>query len=102
MNHSDIVEKFALDTGMSKAEASRAVDALVQTILDAAKAGEEVRVTGLGTFDVVDREARPGRHPQTGEPIDIPASKALRFRAGKAAKDQLNGNGQRAPQKTAV
>ena len=93
MNTTDLVEKVAEATGMSKAEASRAMETMVQTIIDAAKAGEEVRVTGLGIFDVVTRDARPGRNPQTGEPINIPAGKALRFRAGKAAKDQLRGIG---------
>jgi DNA-binding protein HU-beta len=89
MNAADLVEKVAEATGMPKAIVSRAIEATAQTIIDALKAGEEVRVTGLGIFDVVAREARPGRNPQTGESIDIPASKALRFRAGKAAKDQL-------------
>ena len=97
MNTTDLVEKVAEATAMSKAEASRAMETIVQTIIDAAKAGDEVRVTGLGIFDVVTRDARPGRNPQTGEPINIPASKALRFRAGKAAKDQLNATGQGAP-----
>jgi DNA-binding protein HU-beta len=102
MNTTDLVEKVAEATGMSKAEASRAMETIVQTIIDAAKAGEEVRVTGLGIFDVVIREARPGRNPQTGEPINIPTSKALRFRAGKAAKDQLNATSQGAPKKVRV
>jgi DNA-binding protein HU-beta len=102
MNHSDIVEKVAQATGMPKAEASRALEVAVQTIIDTAKAGEEVRVTGLGIFDVVTREARPGRNPQTGATIDIPASKALRFRAGKAVKDQLNGIGQGTRKKATV
>ncbi len=87
---------------MPKAAASGMVGALVQTIVDAAMAGDEVRVSGLGVFDVVTREARPGRNPQTGEPIDIPASKALQFRAGKAAKDQLNAAGNGAPKKAAA
>jgi DNA-binding protein HU-beta len=87
---------------MSKADASQAVDAIIQAILDAAKVGEEVRVTGLGVFDVVTREARPGRHPQTGESINIPATKGLRFRAGKAVKDQLNGSGRDASKKATV
>jgi DNA-binding protein HU-beta len=102
MNHSDLVQKIADATGMSKAAAGQAVDALIETILDAAKAGDEVRVTGLGIFDVVTREARPGRNPHTGESITIAASKALRFRAGKAAKDRLNGTGQGAPKKAKV
>jgi DNA-binding protein HU-beta len=102
MNHAELVEKVAQATGMPKAAASGSVEALVQTIVDAAMAGDEVRVTGLGIFDVVTREARPGRNPQTGEPINIPASKALRFRAGKAAKDQLNASGQGTPKKATV
>jgi DNA-binding protein HU-beta len=102
MNTAELVDKIAEATGTSKAEASRAVDAIVQAIIDAAKAGDEVRVTGLGIFDVTTREARPGRNPQTGESINIPASKALRFRAGKAVKDQLNGNGQGKPEKAKV
>jgi DNA-binding protein HU-beta len=103
MNHTELVEKVAEAIEMPRASASRAVEALVQTIIDAAKAGNEVRVTGLGIFDVTTREARPGRNPQTGESINIPASKALRFRAGKAVKDQLNGNApQGAPKKVAV
>jgi DNA-binding protein HU-beta len=96
MNHADLVEKVAAVADVPKATAARAVEAVVQTIVDALKAGEEVRVTGLGIFDAVVREARPGRNPQTGESIDIPASTALRFRAGKAAKDQLNATGARA------
>jgi DNA-binding protein HU-beta len=102
VNHTELVEKVAEAIGMPKATASRAAEAVIQAIIDAAKAGDEVRVTGLGIFDVVTREARPGRNPQTGESIDIPASKALRFRAGKAAKDQLNATSQGAPKKAKV
>jgi DNA-binding protein HU-beta len=91
MNYADLIEKVAEATELPKATAARAVEAVVQTIIAALKAGEEVRVTGLGIFDAVVREARPGRNPQTGETIDIPASTALRFRAGKVAKDELNG-----------
>jgi DNA-binding protein HU-beta len=90
MNHTDLVEKVAEATEMPKAAASKAVEAVVQTIMDTLKAGGEVRLNGLGIFDVGAREARQGRNPQTGATIDIPASKAVRFRAGKAAKDQLN------------
>jgi DNA-binding protein HU-beta len=102
MNTADLIEKIVEATGMTKAAASRAVEAVVQAIIDALREGDEVRLTGLGIFDVVNREARPGRNPQTGESINIPASKALRFRAGKAVKDQLNGNGQGKPEKAKV
>jgi DNA-binding protein HU-beta len=90
MNHTDLVEKVAEAAEVPKAVASRAVEAVVQIIVHTLKGGQEVRVSGLGIFDVSVREARPGRNPQTGETINIPASKALRFRAGKAAKDELN------------
>jgi DNA-binding protein HU-beta len=94
MNHADMVEKVAAVAEVSKVTAARAVEAVVQTIVNAAKAGEEVRVSGLGIFDISVREARPGRNPQTGATINIPASRSLRFRAGKAVKDELNPSGQ--------
>jgi DNA-binding protein HU-beta len=102
MNYAELIEKVAVATEMPKATASRAVEAMVRAMIDAFQAGEEVRLTGLGIFDVVTREARPGRNPQTGQTINIPASKALRFRAGKAAKDQLNAGDQEAPKKAKV
>ena len=102
MNHAELVEKVAEVAQTTKAEAARAVDAIVQTIINALEAGEEIRVAGLGIFDVNVREARPGRNPQTGETINIPASKALRFRAAKAAKDQLNAVGKGKPKKAAA
>jgi DNA-binding protein HU-beta len=86
MNTAALVEKIAEAAGMPKATASRAVEAVVQTIIDALQAGEEVRLTGLGIFGVATREARPGRNPQTGESINIPASKALRFSCGKSGQ----------------
>jgi DNA-binding protein HU-beta len=102
MNLTDLIEKVAEAAELPKGAASRAVEAVVHTIVDALKAGEEVRVTGLGIFDVAERQARPGRNPLTGKAIDIPASKALRFRAGKAAKNELNGAAKGPPAKAAV
>lgn len=102
MNHTDLVEKVAEATDLSKALASKAVEAVVKTIIETIKVGEEVRVTGLGIFDVAERESRQGRNPRTGESIDIPSSKALRFRAGKAAKDELNAAAKGAPKKAAA
>jgi DNA-binding protein HU-beta len=75
MNHSDLVSKVAEVAQTSKAAAAQAVDAVVQALIEAVKSGEEVRITGLGTFDVLTRDARPGRNPQTGETIHIPATK---------------------------
>jgi len=80
----------ALATELSQTAAGQAVKAMVNAILDSLVAGEAVRVSGLGTFNVAARPARKGRNPQSGETIKIAASKAVRFHAGKAAKDALN------------
>jgi DNA-binding protein HU-beta len=90
MNQSELVEKVARATELSQASAGQAVKAVVSAILDSLVAGEAVRVSGLGTFDVAARPARQGRNPQSGEAIKIGASKAVRFRAGKTVKDALN------------
>ncbi len=91
MNHAELVERSAWPLECPKPKRANGGGPGADDY-DAAMAGDEVRVSGLGVFDVVTREARPGRNPQTGEPIDIPASKALRFR-GKSGKDQLNAAG---------
>ena len=90
MNQSELIDKVAQATALSQAVAGQAVKAVVNAILDSLVAGEAVRVSGLGTFDVVARPAREGRNPQSGETIKIAASKAVRFHAGKAVKDMLN------------
>jgi DNA-binding protein HU-beta len=90
MNHTDLVNKIAEVAKVTKADAIKVLDATAQIVVEAAKTGEEVRIAGLGVFDGVSREARSGRNPSTGEAITIAASKALRFRAGKVVKDQLN------------
>ena len=87
------LHRFALRVGVSELNttlAGQAVKAFVAAILDSLAAGEAVRVSGLGTFNVAARPARDGRNPQSGETIKIPASKAVRFHAGKAVKDVLN------------
>ncbi len=90
MNQSELIEKVALATELNQAAAGQAVKALVNAILDGLLAGEAVRVSGLGIFNVAARPAREGRNPRTAETIEIAASKAVRFRAGKAVKDALN------------
>jgi DNA-binding protein HU-beta len=87
MNQSELVDKVAQKTTLTQAAATEAVKAVVQAVLESLVAGEPVRVSGLGTFNVA---ARPARDPQTGESIKIPASKAVRFHAGKTVKDALN------------
>jgi DNA-binding protein HU-beta len=90
MNQSELIEKVAQATELNQAAAGHAVKAVVKAILDALLAGDAVRVSGLGIFNVAARAAREGRNPQTGATIQIAASKAVRFHAGKAVKDALN------------
>ena len=90
MNQSQLIEKVAQETELNRAAAGQAVKAMVKAILDSLVAGEPVRVSGLGTFNVASRPARAGRNPQSGETIKIAASKAVRFHAGKVAKEALN------------
>jgi DNA-binding protein HU-beta len=100
MNQSELIEKVAQATELNQAVVGQAVKAAVNAILDALVAGEAVRVSGLGVFNVAARPARQGRNPRTGESIEIAAGKAVRFHAGKAVKDALNpSTPNRAPRK---
>jgi DNA-binding protein HU-beta len=93
MNKSDLVDALASSAGMTKADASRAVDALFTpdsgVIAGALKAGKRVQITGVGTFEAKQRKARMGRNPRTGEQIHIAATKTPGFRAGKGLKDAI-------------
>ena len=75
---------------LSKTDAGSAVDSVIDSIIGALKAGDDVRLVGFGTFSVSDRAASEGRNPRTGEKINIPASKQPKFKAGKGLKDSLN------------
>ena len=90
MNKAELIESVAEKTDMSKAEAGRAVDAVISTVTDALKKQDDVALIGFGTFTVRERAARAGRNPQTGETIQIKASKMPAFKAGKALKDAVN------------
>ena len=85
MNQSELIEKVARATELNQTAAGQAVKAVVTAILDSLVAGEAVRVSGLGTFNVAARAAREGRNPQSGETIKIAASKAVQFRAGEVS-----------------
>ena len=89
MNKSDLVDAVASRADMSKAEAGRAVDAVLGSVGDALGNGDSVALVGFGTFSVRHRAARDGRNPQTGAPMHIPASKVPGFKAGKALKDKV-------------
>ncbi len=90
MNKSDLVDAIADSAGLSKADAGRALDAVVNTITKSLRRGKTVSLVGFGTFSVRDRAARTGRNPRTGETIQIKASKNPAFKAGKALKDAVN------------
>ena len=90
MNKNDLVTAVAGRSGMSKADASRAVDGVFDSIAGALSSGGEVRIVGFGTFSVANRKATTGRNPRTGEPIQIPASKQPKFKAGKGLKEAVN------------
>jgi DNA-binding protein HU-beta len=86
----DVINAIAEQAGISKKEAAAAFDAFVGYIADACQTGERCAVPGLGSFHVTQRKAREGRNPRTKEPINIPASKNVRFKAGKDLRDLLN------------
>ncbi len=90
MNKTEIIEAMADSADISKAAAGRALDGMVEAIVNSMKQGEQVSLVGFGTFSVRDRAAREGRNPQTGETILIKASKIPSFKAGKGLKDALN------------
>ena len=91
MNNSDLADKLAAETGTTKADARKAVDAVFTAIAEAASKGEEISLNGFGKFKVKDLPAREGRNPSSGETIQIAASKKLTFAPAKAVKDRLNG-----------
>lgn len=90
MNKAELIDAVADSANLSKADAARAVDAVLDSVTGALKKGEQVSLVGFGTFEVRERAARQGRNPQTGATIQIAASKAPAFKAGKALKDAVN------------
>ncbi|ALM52483.1 nucleoid-associated protein HU-beta [Halomonas huangheensis] len=90
MNKSELIDAIAASADIPKAAASRALDAMVQSVTDSLKSGDSVSLVGFGTFSVKERAARTGRNPQTGKPIEIKAAKVPSFKAGKALKDSVN------------
>ncbi len=99
MNKAEIVDSISQETGVMKRHVEQVVNSLFSTVASELKAGRRLSVIGFGSFVPTKRRARPGRNPRTGEPIKIPASKGVRFSAGSALKDVLNG---KAPAKKAV
>lgn len=90
MNKSELIDAIAASADLPKAAAGRALDAVIESVENALKEGDQVALVGFGTFSVKDRAARTGRNPQTGAPIEIAAAKIPSFKAGKALKDAVN------------
>jgi DNA-binding protein HU-beta len=89
MNKADIVEKVHEVLGTTKADADRAVETVLDSIIGGLKGGKEVSIAGLGIFSTKMRQARTGRNPRTGESIQIPAMRMPKFRAAKGLKDAV-------------
>ena len=89
MTKAELIEKIAAGAGLSKADASRALDSTLDAIKGALKKGQKVTLVGFGTFGVTKRKARTGRNPRTGQEIKIPAAKTPKFTSGKALKDAV-------------
>lgn len=90
MKKVELVEAVATKTGLTKADATRAIDATFEAITGALKDGDKVPLVGFGTFSVSKRAAREGRNPQTGATVQIAARNAVSFKAGSALKDAVN------------
>ena len=91
MNKSELIVALAQKADLTKKDAEKALNAFVDAVPDALKAGEKVQLVGFGTFETKDRPARTARNPRTGEEIEIAASKTASFKVGKALKDTVNG-----------
>ena len=90
MNKTELVAAIAEKAELSKKDAEKALKAFTETVAEQLKNGDMIQLVGFGTFEVAERAARTGQNPQTGKAIEIPASKAPKFKAGKALKDTVN------------
>lgn len=90
MNKTELIATIAKQSGLSKADSTRALQAFECAVIDELSNGGEVALIGFGTFSVGERAERQGRNPKTGEAITIAASKAVKFKAGKALKEAVN------------
>lgn len=90
MNKAELVAAIAEKTELSKKDSEKALKAFIDVVTEELTKGEKIQLVGFGTFEVSERKAREGRNPQTGKTMKIAASKAPRFKAGKALKDIIN------------
>lgn len=90
MNKSEFIQAMSEKSGLTVKDATTALNATLEVIQESLQKGESVSLVGFGTFEVKERAARTGRNPQTKQPIEIPASKAPSFKAGKPLKESIN------------
>ena len=90
MNKAELIAAMSEKAEISKKDAEKALKAFTDVVAEELKKGEKIQLVGFGTFEVTERAARTGRNPQSGEEMNIPASKAPKFKAGKALKDLIN------------
>jgi Bacterial nucleoid DNA-binding protein len=82
MNKAELIDAIAQESGLTKADSKKALDALISTASATLKKGESITLVGFGSFSVAQREAKTGRNPQTGKPLEIPAKKVVKFKPG--------------------
>lgn len=87
MTKTELIVELADRTGLSKVDAEKVLKAFIETVEDTLVKGEKLQLTGFGTFEVIERAAREGRNPKTGEPMSIPETKSPKFKPGKSLKD---------------
>jgi DNA-binding protein HU-beta len=90
MNRSELIDAASQASGLSKSQTTKVLDSIIENISDAVQKGDKVSLSGFGTFERRERAARTGRNPQTGEPLQVAASKAPAFKPAKAFKDAVN------------
>ena len=90
MTKAELISKIAEEVGITKNQADKMLATFIDTVVDEIQNNGNMTISGLGSFTVVQREARKGHNPQTKQPIDIPASKAVKFKCAKALKDAVN------------
>lgn len=89
MNKKELIEKVSAKAGMSKKDTEVILSAFTETVTEALKEGDKIQLVGFGTFEVQEKQARTGRNPRTGEPMEIAASRVPKFKFGKTVKDQM-------------
>lgn len=90
MNKSELIDAMASESGLSKADAKKALDGFINATSNALQNGDKIALVGFGSFSVSERSARKGKNPRTGEEINIPAKKGVKFKAGSELSSSLN------------